>query len=1264
MNNRKYYIGLDIGTNSIGFCATDENYNIIKKSGKSLAGVKLFEEGQTALDRRVTRASRRRLARRKQRILLLQELFAGEINKKDAEFFIRLQDSMYHIEDKVTSQKNTLFNDSDFKDKDFHKKYKTVYHLRHALMNDDITDPRLLYLGIEHIMKTRGHFLFYGDDMSSISSFDKVYQSVEEVFDGRFDSINIHINDHLQAFEGILTDKKTSPTAKEKSIKQLMTTKATKEQTAFIKLILGLVCNLTDLFGAENLADELVESKKKITFKGNFDETFAEISSLLDDDMKLIIEYSKAIYDYVLLQEILFSGDNAASCISDAQIYKYDLHKQELKTLKEMIKQYQPNSYNDIFKNNDVSHNYVSYVGLGKKNGNKAVVKNKICSQEDFCKYVLKELSKNDVEITNPKHLEMMEKLKNNNVLPKQRNSKNGVIPHQIHLAELKIILEKASKTFSFLNETDDDNLTVSDKIISIFKFRVPYYVGPLNSHSSHAWIVKRNENVKIRPWNFESVVNIEDSAEAFIRRMTNKCTYLGAIGEDVVPKKSLIYSKYMVLNELNNLKINGQPITVELKQNIFNNLFMKEKSVSQHKLKQFLKKECNFDNGDIVFTGIDGDFKSSLESFIVFKNIFGENYDYHMAENIIKWNVLFSDDKSLLKKKIKDNYKNITDDQLHRIANYKCVGWGSLSKAFLQNIICPDTQTGEAISILDMLYITNLNLMQILSKDYGYIAEINKLLSHVDNSTITSDTIKDLYCSPAVKKSIWLTVQIVQEIEKIMKCSPAKLFIETTRAEGDKVRTRSRKNDLMDKYKFIKKEYGEIYNQLDGKTDMDLRQKKLYLYFTQLGRCAYTNKAIDIENLNNHNIYDIEHIYPRSLTKDDSIHNNLVLVCKEANQEMSNIFPKYDKYRQEALWSLLYQKNLITKTKFDRLNRNTPFESGELEGFIARQLVETSQTSKAVATLFGQYYNDKDSKVVYVKAGNVSDFRKHFNITKIRDLNDYHHAHDAFLNIVVGNVWDTRFTQNFFKQINTKNYSIKPEVLYNHNSKGNVESAWNEHSIGSIKKQIENTRFLFTRKPYKATGALFDATIYKKVTQQDSKYFSIKNTDDVNSQEYKLSDITKYGYYNKIYGSHFSVVEHTVKEERVRTIEFVPIYLTISKNYNDDTVLDYFTNFLKLVEPKIILKELKIDSLLKVNGMPVHLSGRSNDDILCKSAVQLNVTSKEIEYIKKINKFATRYTDNSELTITKNDNITKEENVAIYDMFKSKLKTQHIKYF
>ena len=74
MQNEKksdYFVGLDIGTNSVGYAATDTNYNLIKYKQHPVWGVHLFESAELAQDRRTHRASRRRLDRRQQRIQLL-----------------------------------------------------------------------------------------------------------------------------------------------------------------------------------------------------------------------------------------------------------------------------------------------------------------------------------------------------------------------------------------------------------------------------------------------------------------------------------------------------------------------------------------------------------------------------------------------------------------------------------------------------------------------------------------------------------------------------------------------------------------------------------------------------------------------------------------------------------------------------------------------------------------------------------------------------------------------------------------------------------------------------------------------------------------------------------------------------------------------------------------------------------------------------------------------------------------------------------------
>lgn len=89
-----YYLGLDIGTNSVGYAVTDENYNVLKFKKKSMWGSRLFDEADSAEARRIFRANRRRIGRRKWRIELLQDIFAEEICKIDPGFYQRLKDSM------------------------------------------------------------------------------------------------------------------------------------------------------------------------------------------------------------------------------------------------------------------------------------------------------------------------------------------------------------------------------------------------------------------------------------------------------------------------------------------------------------------------------------------------------------------------------------------------------------------------------------------------------------------------------------------------------------------------------------------------------------------------------------------------------------------------------------------------------------------------------------------------------------------------------------------------------------------------------------------------------------------------------------------------------------------------------------------------------------------------------------------------------------------------------------------------------------------
>ena len=85
----------------------------------------------------------------------------------------------------------------------------------------------------------------------------------------------------------------------------------------------------------------------------------------------------------------------------------------------------------------------------------------------------------------------------------------------------MKKILSNAERYLPFLREKDETGLSVSEKIMKLFSFQIPYYVGPLakNDNSRFAWIVRKSDDA-IRPWNFEECVDVDATAEMFIRRI------------------------------------------------------------------------------------------------------------------------------------------------------------------------------------------------------------------------------------------------------------------------------------------------------------------------------------------------------------------------------------------------------------------------------------------------------------------------------------------------------------------------------------------------------------------------------------------------------------------------------------------------------------------------------------------------------------------------------------------------------------------------
>ncbi len=1257
MNRREYYLGLDMGTSSVGWAVTDENYRLLRAKGKDLWGIREFEEAQTAVERRTKRISRRRRQRELVRIGLLKEYFHDAIAEKDAAFYQRLENSKYHKGDKDESvrNKNGIFCDVDYSDKDYFKQFPTIFHLRKELLTNSAEhDVRLVYLALLNMFKHRGHFLSAGlSTEGSQRTLGEVYQKFcNELLEETGISLVQEIDTNLM--EEVFANRDYSRTRKAEELAKVLGIESKeKQKVGFVKALCGLKVPAKTLF------NELVmEEDKKIDIcfsDYGYEEKVLEMEEVLGDKYYGIVELMKEIYDICTLTNIM----RGYHYLSEARVAEYEKHGQDLKILKKVIKHYKSKEEYDRFFRSKEAGTYSAYVNSVnsanlQEKYRRDMKERKVENLYKSIKLLLKGLPKEDADVSY-----ILQEIDKESFLPKQLTASNGIIPNQVHAREMKKILSNAENYLPFLKEKDESDLTISQRILQLFCFQIPYYIGPTSEDSKTGWIV-RKEAGAVLPWNIEEKIDIKSTSEAFIARMVRRCSYIN--GEMVLPKASLEYESFCVLNEINNIAIDGERISPELKQDVYNVLFKKGKKVTRKQLVNYLCAQGKLKD-ETQLSGIDITINSSLSTYGKFKAILGEKIEedayQKVVEEIVFWCTIYGDSKRLLKEKIEEKYaKQLSPEQIKRILGFKFKDWGRLSKEFLELTGC-DKAIGESVSLIRMMWETNLNLMELInSPQYSYREELE---SRQENSLktlseIQPEDLEDFYFSAPVKRMVWQTLLIIKELETVLGAPPKRLFVEMTRkADEKKARTLTRKQKFLELYKNIKNEAKDWKGEIE-KADENgtLRSKKMYLYFTQMGRCMYTGEVIDIEQLFNDNLYDIDHIYPRHFVKDDNIDNNLVLVKKVVNAHKSDVYPLEESIyqTQKNMWNSLLTKKLITEEKYHRLTGRMPFTEEQKAGFIARQLVETSQGTKGVTEILKKVL--PDTTIVYSKASNVSEFRQKRDLVKCRSVNEFHHAHDAYLNIVVGNVYFVKFTQNPLHFIQ-KEYGRDAEKYRYHLSRmfdwdviRGGEVAWIAQkkdgipgTIVTVKSMLERNTPLMTRRNFEGHGGIANETLYSKHKATPEKYIPLK------CQDKKLADVTKYGGFTSVSVAYFFLVEHGVTNKRIRTLETVPIYMSEKIAGNTEALLSYCTDILGLVEPDIRLPKIKIQSLIKKDGYFMYISGKSQNRIILRNAVNLCLKQEWIKYIKKLEK----YSESKLLS----EEITMEKNIELYSLLVEK---------
>ena len=1200
MQETKYNIGLDIGTNSVGWAVVrSDNFNIIRKGGKKLWGVRLFEEAKTAADRRLFRSNRRRLDRRRERIKLLREIFNNEINKVDPNFFKKMQETFYNEKD-LKKKKNKITKEEKELIKKYNEKYPTIYHLRVALMeNKEKMDIRLLYLGIHHILKNRGNFLYTGDfnvnDLNIEKKLKEIFENIATQGNLGLDIDNINRIDYSSLANSFL---ETSKKDKELKIKELLKNYTSKEFTnEFTKLMIGNKADLNKLFQIES------EEKLSVTFKGsNYEDNFDKLSENLSENIE-ILESIKELYDMVFLKE-LFKGEEHTS-ISKLMVSKYKAHENDLKILKEILRNNRK-EYNKIFRTKD------KYTCLYDQ-----YLKNKL-SQHEFMNIIQKAIENSIDPNESNKYSETLKRISNDDFMPRITDADNGKYPYQLHKSELLQIIENQGKYYPFIKEKVDNVY----KIEKLLTFRIPYYVGPLGQTTNNKeiqnpnyWLVRKS-NERITPYNFEKVVDLDKSAEAFIKRMISTCTYL--IGKPAIPANSILYSKFKVLNELKQIKINGHRLITEQIQDIYQNLFLKtNENITDKKFKNYIKASELFissDTPEISGYSADKKFANNMKSYYDFfgpNGIFeNTNYNLNQAETLIEWRTIFEDNK-ILERKIRQNYQELSDEQIKKILSKKYKGWSRLSKELLTTKHYIDKEEMQNKSIMDLLETTQENFMQIINNDkYNFQKMIDDYNKVQDNSKLDYLVVSELATSPANKRGIYQALKVVDEIVKYIGYEPENIMIEMTRENRKDGRKVSRKEKILNWYKTQKtslNNYDYLIKQVEKAEEKEFNDEKLYLYFLQEGKSLYSGKTLDINNLS---FYEVDHIIPRTLIKDDSI-DNKALVLKEENQIKAANFILPKQYRNEinfVWWNHLKKCGLMTDKKINRLKRSS-YSDEDIEGFINRQIVETSQIVKHVANILKNYY--KNSKVIYLKANLSSEFRKKYDIFKFRDINDYHHMHDAYLAVALG-YYVTYFLKKNkidFTQLKEENYKNYQNGTYKYNKKygyviNNVDETITLYDKNTGEVLVEGSKFVNT---VIKNLCYFDGLISKKVEIRTGEFFeqNMSKKGTKGASLHKGLDYNMYGSYSGKNPSYAILVKYTKKEKEEQKMIGIPIYIDKESKKDNQIKIDYIKDLLKLDKNskiEIIKDKIPFNALLNWEGQICYLVGATDKVEVCNA--------------------------------------------------------------
>lgn len=519
-------------------------------------------------------------------------------------------------------------------------------------------------------------------------------------------------------------------------------------------------------------------------------------------------------------------------------------------------------------------------------------------------------------------------------------------------------------------------NLLVTEEFcqayMGLLETRRAYYEGP-GKESPFAWA---------------------DTVE-WMERMMGKCVYTG---ETRIVKRAPTAELFNLLNDLNNMLIDGEHITREDKVLLVEKLFFKQ--VSSPAVKKVLALLGKSNSAHVTGLRINGSNKQ----------IFTELKGWHYINNANIASDCSFDMGNLDKADEIARILTVYQDKKNAVKALSLLG---LTEGFIEELVRVYDSSSASIfkgthslsrsaimQIIDDLWETSKNQMQLFTEK-GMKPQHTSL--YVRNGRIMPEIVNDMAVSAVARRAISQTFTVFNDLldkypQGFMQVTVRMAWEQNSDAQKKFIAKMQSANEQMN---------AQVREVLQNRSCDGRLFDKVKLWLLQDGKDIYTGDAIPIEQLiSQSNLYEVDYIIPISISFDSSF-NNKALTSFKNNQAKGQRTPYQWMLDTDApdfgafalrVMEIKDSQKMSQKKRNNLLFKEDTNKWEVRSKFINRNLVDTRYACKEVVYALRECVDSSGTNVHTVNGSFVHYLRKLWGLNKDRSADYSHNAIDALI--------------------------------------------------------------------------------------------------------------------------------------------------------------------------------------------------------------------------------------------------------------------------